>query len=247
MAPFSLLLQFVVLSSPLRSSLRVRTQCIDMNVPSQINCTTQAAFRFQLRVQNLDQGSWGLVSRDNAYAIQIIQLDDVPLPLGISLTEELVFGPGGDLRTIALVEKSLQGGGAATCGLQPGDAIILVGRKATESKPATAERVEGLDIDSMTDTVSRMGSECECLTLTLKRLVPRALVRVRVFQPDGQEIADFDSLAGSNLRNELLKKNVQLYDERTKRFDNPWGKQYLLHQRPCPPPNNPYSNHLALF
>lgn len=62
------------------------------------------------------------------------------------------------------------------------------------------------------------------LTITTKRLVGRRVVGVTVLQPDGKTVASrFDCLAGSNLRGELLRREIRIYDETTKRFDNPFG------------------------
>lgn len=61
------------------------------------------------------------------------------------------------------------------------------------------------------------------LIVTSKRLVPRRVVGVTVLQPDGSLAASFDCLAGSNLRGELLRRGIRVYDPDTRRFDNPWG------------------------
>ena len=84
--------------------------------------------------------------------------------------------------------------------------------------------VEGLGVDETLAAVRRAADGRSMLTLTLKRLVPRASITLRVLSPEGAQVGEeIETLAGGNLRMELLRKQIELYDARTKRFDNPWG------------------------
>merc|ERR1719453_2253971 len=56
----------------------------------------------------------------------------------------------------------------------------------------------------------------------MKRLVPRATVKVRVTASDGSDLGVFEAPAGANLRMEFLRRGLpkeEIYDSQTMRFD----------------------------
>lgn len=120
-----------------------------------INTTQEAAFRFQQTVTDLDEGLYGLDTRDAAYGVEIVR-QKVSLPLGLQLTEELVFGIGGDVRSLALVEAAVLGGGAAAADFRAGDALTYLVVEAADGKVERVERVEGLGLDDTMDAVRRI-------------------------------------------------------------------------------------------
>lgn len=128
---------------------------------------------------------------------------------------------------MALVEQAVEGGGVAgnQLDIRPGDALtyVVAPSSVEGADPEAVERVEGLSLDETMEAIAAIAEGRSSLSLTLKRLVPRVPVRVTLLTPEGAKLDSFESLSGSNLRGEIIRRDIPLYDSRTKRFDIPWG------------------------
>eukprot|EP00953_Heterococcus_sp_UTEX-ZZ885_P032951 17178-Heterococcus_DN1.PRE.1 len=120
----------------------------------------------------------------------------------------------------------VSGNAEATGLISIGDTLTYVGKE-----PRDMTRVEGQDWDSTVDALSKYSEE-ETVTLVLKRLVKRQALTVTFETPgsyDDQGLVaqwgsrDVEMLAGSNLRGEMIRRDIPVYDERTKRFDQPYA------------------------
>jgi len=169
---------------------------------------------FKMSVFDLDEGLYGLDTRDVNYGIEIAKARvSREGGLGLGLSEMMA---GRDGRGLVLVEDVAEGGNAATTGqFRVGDALSWVGEE-----PGDMTRVEGLDFDG---TLAALGkyADREAVTLVAKRLVRRQPLEVTLVQPDGSE-AKLEMLAGSVLRGEMLRQGLQVYDPSQKRFDQPY-------------------------
>lgn len=120
-----------------------------------LHTSTEAAFRFEQKVTDLGDGIYGLDSRDPGYGIEILR-QRVALPLRLALREEAVWDAGGGLRSMALVEAALPGGGAATANFRPGDALTYLLSDGEGAGARRVERVEGLSVDETMEAVQRL-------------------------------------------------------------------------------------------
>ena len=164
-------------------------------------------------------------SQDDNYGIEVVNLNLRKQPaLGISLVE-MARGGGRDTRGLVFVE-SVDPSGTAYNAFQSGkicrgDTIIAV--VADRNGKRDVDRVEALNLDETITSIQRACAEStsETVGLSLKRLVPRQMVEVEVMNPRG-ESSNVQLLCGSNLRMELLKKSMQIYDPNTRRYDQPY-------------------------
>ncbi|KAG5192761.1 hypothetical protein JKP88DRAFT_269265 [Tribonema minus] len=157
--------------------------------------------RLKIEILDLDEGIIGLESRDPAFGIEIVR--------GLVLI--------GDV-----------GGNAAESGLiNTGDTLTYVGNEAARDMT----RVEGQDYDT---TVAALGKYADLaeITLVLKRLVQRKTLEVTFETPtayaeDGTAVEwggqGVQMLAGSNLRSEMIRRDIPVYDAKTRRFDQPYA------------------------
>mmetsp|Transcript_11850 Transcript_11850/g.14908 ORF Transcript_11850/g.14908 Transcript_11850/m.14908 type:complete len:330 (+) Transcript_11850:3-992(+) len=174
----------------------------------------EIARRMRMQVFDLDEGVYGLDSTDVNYGIEIVKVQVSREPsLGLSLVEMM---SGGDGRGLVLIDGITEGGNAEKAGkLKVGDTISWVGIEPNEMK-----RVEATDFDT---TVDALGSYADkpAITVVAKRLVKREELDVTLVQPDGSETV-LKMLAGSNLRGEMVRQGLTVYDPSTKRYDQPY-------------------------
>mmetsp|Transcript_16629 Transcript_16629/g.31623 ORF Transcript_16629/g.31623 Transcript_16629/m.31623 type:complete len:345 (-) Transcript_16629:122-1156(-) len=184
----------------------------------------EIARRLKLEIFDLEEGIFGFDSQDPVYGLEVIQTE-IPLSsenpsLGLVLTE---MAGNKDGRGLVLVSEVT--GNAKNARSSP----ILVGDVITgvrTSDGSLRERTTGLNYDR---TVEAVGDVKEAalkgdgtLHLELNRLVKRATIQVQVVQP-GKNVTTIEALAGENLRRLLLRKDIRLYNRKTKRFDMPYA------------------------
>lgn len=131
--------------------------------------------------------------------------------LGIGLAELYADPDASSEKGLVLIEALVEGGNAANSKLMSiGDTLLRVGKTD----------VEGKDWDT---TVAALGAATgEEVKLRMKRLEPKARIKVEVIDASGEPAGAFEVGAGANLRMALYThgfQNVDLYDDRTERFD----------------------------
>lgn len=178
------------------------------------------------QVTDLDEGVYGLESKDVAYAIEIAKVN-VPLSGGLGLgLEELKRGRDG--RGCVLVSALAPGGNAEKSGkIKVGDMVCYLGKE-----PKGMVRTEGLDFEQTMGAMQEyVGTKASSITLVLKRLVFRESIDVTFsYAPAPEEVAagaepwtkSVSMLTGSNLRKEMLRQSFPVYDKKTLRFDQPY-------------------------
>ncbi|CAN0204861.1 unnamed protein product [Ascophyllum nodosum] len=177
--------------------------------------TLEGVYRkLKLETQGLDDGIVGLESKDTDYGVEIVKSKLIREPsLGIQLEE---VARGGDGRGLVLVSGVEPGGNAEASGqIFVGDTLCWVG-----VEPTRMTRVEALDWDL---TVSALGSLADVreITVVCKRLVKRKTINVQFELPDGDK--SYDIKTGSNLRGEMIRLDVPVYDPKTLRYDQPYA------------------------
>lgn len=187
---------------------------------------------FKLEVWDMDEGIFGLDSKDNRYGIEVVRTElSVDGGMGLVLTE-MAGSPDG--RGLVLVSEV--SGNALDASPHPilvGDCITGVmtsdGDNRDGGRHRMFERTVGLNYDG---TVEAIGAVKEAvaaagggdkIVLELNRLVERARVSVEIDDEEGNRIQTIEALAGENLRRLLLRKGIKLYDQDTKRFDMPFA------------------------
>eukprot|EP00607_Mallomonas_marina_P001934 CAMPEP_0182428798 /NCGR_PEP_ID=MMETSP1167-20130531/23728_1 /TAXON_ID=2988 /ORGANISM="Mallomonas Sp, Strain CCMP3275" /LENGTH=282 /DNA_ID=CAMNT_0024611911 /DNA_START=169 /DNA_END=1017 /DNA_ORIENTATION=+ len=170
--------------------------------------------RWKMTCYDADDNIFGLDTLDPELGIEIVK---VSIPRGDGLGINLVeFKRMSDRRDMTIIESLMPGGNADKSGLlKAGDSICFVGVEPE------MERTEGLSLDDTMDTIRNVCPESSSITLVIKRLVKRQELTVIFVNNNGDE-ANYKILAGSNLRSEMIKKDIQVYDTRTKRYDQPY-------------------------
>ena len=163
--------------------------------------------------------------------------------LGLVLAQ--VAGGREDDLGLTLVSDVLQGTAAAACDILPGDALTQVGllrRKrqqqghGTDGPQQTQDVVEDIQVrteclsyDATVEQIGRLPAPDknyeDRLTLTLKRIRRKPIVRVHLKYPPSQQEEDvtLELFAGENLRQGMLVRGVKLNDPLAKRFDTKNG------------------------
>eukprot|EP01041_Mallomonas_annulata_P004663 gene4663-9250_t len=173
-----------------------------------------SAPRWKMICYDADDGIFGLDTMDPKLGVEIVKVT-IPREGGLGL-DLIEFKRSNDGRNMVLIESLTSGGNAANCGLiKVGDTICSVGVEPF------MERTEGLGLDDTLDVIRNASPGSQQLTLVLKRLVKRKTLKVTFVNNNGDE-SSYTMLAGSNLRGEMFKKDIQVYDTRTKRFDQPY-------------------------
>lgn len=183
------------------------------------------AQRLKLEVFDLDEGIYGFDSQDPAYGLEVIQTD-VTLKdggLGLVLTE---MAGNADGRGLVLISEVAGNAAKASFPIQVGD--VITGVRTTTGK--FQARTTGLNYDGTVEAIGlakeqALSKDAEgdgILSLQLNRLVRRAKILVEV-QDEKGDVTMIEARAGENLRRLLLRKSIQLYDRRTKRFDMPYA------------------------
>ncbi|CAM9369157.1 unnamed protein product [Ectocarpus sp. 12 AP-2014] len=169
--------------------------------------------RLTLETQGRADGVVGLESKDTDYAIEVVKVQVQRNPsLGMQLEE---VARGGDGRGLVLVAGLEPGGNAEASGkICVGDTLCSAGIEGDMS------RVEALDWDQTVSVLGSFAEESE-IVLVIKRLVKRESINVQFELPSGTR--DHEIKAGSNLRGEMIRLDVPVYDPRTKRFDQPYA------------------------
>jgi len=170
--------------------------------------------RWKMTCYDADDGIFGLDTLDPMLGVEIVKTKICRTGgLGLNLIE---YKRAVDGRSMVLIESITPGSNAEKSGtVMVGDTITAVGLDSNMS------RTEGLGLDDTLDAIGSASPEASELILVLKRLVKRRTIRVTFVNNNGDE-STYNILAGSNLRSEMIKKNIQVYDSRTKRFDQPY-------------------------
>eukprot|EP00752_Nemacystus_decipiens_P004373 g3997.t1 len=169
--------------------------------------------RLKLETQDLGEGVIGLESKDTDYGIEVVKVQVKREPsLGLQLEE---VARGGDGRGLVLVAGVEPGGNAdATGKIFFGDTLCSAGLEGDMS------RVEALDWDQTVAVLGSFAQESE-IVLIFKRLVKRESINVQFELPSGSR--EYDIKAGSNLRGEMIRLDVPVYDPKTLRYDQPYA------------------------
>lgn len=171
------------------------------------------ASKLKLEIFDLDEGVFGLNSKDMDFSIHVVRCEVKTSPsLGLELME---MAAASDGRGLVLVSGT--SGNAAETDLRPGDALTL-------ARGRNLERLTALDYDRTIAGIRRACDEAETVVLEANRLVRRATIEVDYsLGGDGGERGTVRALAGENLRRVLIRSGIELYDPRTKRFDQPYA------------------------
>ena len=183
----------------------------------------EIAKRLKLEIFDLDEGIFGFDSQDPVYGLEVIQteltLTTADDSLGLVLTE---MAGNADGRGLVLISDVTGNAARALPSIQVGD--VVTGVRTSDGR--VRERTTGLNYDL---TVQAIGAVKEAamqgdgiMHLELNRLVKRATIQVDVVEPDDSVIT-IDALAGENLRRLLIRKDVRLYNRKTKRYDMPFA------------------------
>lgn len=142
--------------------------------------------------------------------------------IGLELVEAVDMGDG--IGGLVLVGGVREGSNADKSGLfQLGDVLMNVQLvESTDTKP----NLEGLNYDVTLDRLGDVAVAAEGgpVAITVQRLIPRKEIKTIIVGPNGEEVIEFDVLAGygSNLRTAMQSNNLKMYDDRTSRFDSPF-------------------------
>eukprot|EP00903_Cladosiphon_okamuranus_P015477 g14289.t1 len=169
--------------------------------------------RLKLETQGLADGVVGLESKDTDYGIEVVKVQVKREPsLGLQLEE---VARGGDGRGLVLVAGVTPGGNAEASGkIFVGDTLCSAGVEGDMS------RLEALDWDQTVAALGSFAEESE-IAIVVKRLVKRESINVQFELPDGSR--EYDIKAGSNLRGEMMRLDVPVYDPKTLRYDQPYA------------------------
>jgi 2Fe-2S iron-sulfur cluster binding domain len=198
------------------------------------------ARRLKLEVQDFDEGIYGYDSQDHRFGLEVLHTT-IPFTatknkdgslegccLGVELRE---MAGASDGRGLVLVSAVFGAAASVSPKLQVGDALTGVSVEGTPFR----ERLIGLNYEGTCEAIAR-AKEAACelaarngatttgpvrVSFEADRLVKRAPVTVEVVEPGGN-VLSIDALAGENLRRLLQRKQVQIYNPRTKRFDMPF-------------------------
>jgi len=171
--------------------------------------------RWRMMCYDADDGIFRLDTQDPALGVEVIKCN-ISRAGGFGLNF-IEYNRPVDRRNMVLIESLTPGGNAEkSARLRPGDTISFVG-----IEPFNMLRTEGLDLDRTLLSIKEAAPDFEYLTFVVKRLVTRNRLDVLFVNDNGDE-SEYSLLAGSNLRSEMMKKNIQVYDSKTKRFDQPY-------------------------
>jgi ferredoxin len=168
--------------------------------------------KLQMIVLDLDDNRTGIESRDAEYGIEVLK-KKLDMPLGLKLEE---VAAGSDGRGLVLVADCVDGSSAAAAGFTTGDILTWIG-----DEPKDMTRIEGVDFDTTLASISNYADR-ESVTVVAKRLVKRQAVKVIFDVPNGEDV-ETTMLSGSNLRDEMIRKEIPVYDPAAKRFDQPYA------------------------
>lgn len=176
----------------------------------------EIASKLRLEVTDFEGASYGYDSKDPAYALQVLKVT-IPTEggLGLGLTE---MARGEDGRGLVLINEVFGNAATAYPYLHVGDVIVGV---ITEH---WREKTTGVDYELMVQAINKAKDRSTDgkVTLEINRLVKRSPVTVEVDDGSGK-MKTIEALAGENLRSLLMRKDIRLYDSKTKRFDMPYA------------------------
>ncbi|CAN0329787.1 unnamed protein product, partial [Laminaria digitata] len=146
-----------------------------------------------------------------------VEVVKVKLPrepsLGLQMEE---VARGGDGRGLVLISGTAEGGNAEATGkIFLGDTLCWVG-----VEPSGMTKVEALDWDQTVGALGGFSEERQGWHPPF-RLVKRETINVKFELPGGTR--DHEIKAGSNLRGEMIRLDVPVYDPQTMRYDQPYA------------------------
>ena len=151
--------------------------------------------------------------------------------IGLDLEE---YNVGKDCATVIVFGVNSGSNAEAAGGFQKGDILVgITGVEAIEGTETEASlkageaplkaKLEGLTLDKTLDLMSYFG-EYKSVSIRVKRVIPRRVVKVKVLGPQGDEQGSLQVLSGYgvNMRTLLQSASKQVYDRRSYRFDSPY-------------------------
>lgn len=171
--------------------------------------------KWKMVCYDADDGLFGLDSSDPLFGVEIVKCD-MPTKggFGLNLIEYCRVNDG---KPMVFVESICPGSNAAASNrLRPGDTLTYIGQE-----PHGMTRLEGLELDSTLATLNSALIAQSSVTIVAKRLVKRTVLNLKFI--DGNLSTVVTTLAGSNLRSEMMKADLRIYDPETKRFDQPYA------------------------
>jgi ferredoxin len=151
--------------------------------------------------------------------------------IGLDLEE---YNVGEDCATVLVFGVNSGSNAEAAGGFQKGDILVgITGVEAIEGTETEASlnageaplkaKLEGLTLDKTLDLMSYFG-EYKSVSIRVKRIIPRKVVKVKVIGPQGEDQGELQVLSGYgvNMRTLLQASSKQVYDRRSYRFDSPY-------------------------
>ena len=177
------------------SKLEKNLDIIEEKTPNNLSLSDIAS-KLKFEIFDLDEGRFGLESKDKNYGIEIIRSElKTNGGLGIQLEE---LASGNDGRGMCLVSNIIEGGNADQAEgkqISPGDMICYIGT----SDNSTILRTEGFNLDRTLDSMTKivdtvkeknqmqMNKEEKTIFLVVKRLIKLAKINV-TFVYDSDEV-----------------------------------------------------------
>jgi hypothetical protein len=219
------------------SKLRLRAMTVSMAASTTIAPCSLSVNDIAARYKVIQYGQDGSASsfemenQDTKYAIELVKVDVCrDGGLGLDLAEfDTTRGKGG----IVLINSIIPGSNADKAGkFMPGDALVCISAREIAGTheeqmlagiPQGDVRVEGLNFDATINEIGRFRDVAD-LSITVKRLVVREYVNIEMVGPQNEDAGAMVIPAGyaANMRTELQRQNMKMYDSRTARFDSPY-------------------------
>ena len=152
-----------------------------------------------------------VLSRVNGLGLDLLELSTI---------ERTRFG----LVLIGGITEGSNSANPVSGSFQEGDSLKTIeGVVREKNKYENIQQLDGLDFDS-TIKILGMYADYEYVRITIKRVVERKIVTVKVLGPDGAPYAKLKVLSGlgANMRTLLQASNINMYAADTYRFDSPY-------------------------
>mmetsp|Transcript_13700 Transcript_13700/g.20084 ORF Transcript_13700/g.20084 Transcript_13700/m.20084 type:complete len:322 (-) Transcript_13700:178-1143(-) len=143
--------------------------------------------------------------------------------LGIQL-EEIAATTSGSQKGlgITVVTGLVEGGCFESSDIRPGDVLSTISlERAGGSIALASESTECLDYEATVDRILSLPgvqSDDETWVLTVKRLRPKAKLKVSVVYPNFKDSTSIELYAGENLREAMLRNGIKLTDPLAKEY-----------------------------
>jgi hypothetical protein len=170
------------------------------------------------KLVNYGKQYYSLECSDNAYFIETNKINVCRVGgIGLDLTEVKSINNNAYL---VIINNIQQNSNAEKTGkFKIGDSLSSLSIPTSESTDSVS--LEGLNLDQVYNTLSKC-SAYNNITITTKSLKQRKEVVVQIYSPQSEYLGNFTVFSGygMNLRTALQSKDLNIYDDRTKRFDS---------------------------